>query len=547
MSEIKEKILSILKETVSIDSFSATENENRVSEYLYDYMKSMKYFEDNPNLFGNFKIEDDYLGRRISYGMVRGKSNKTVVLMNHHDVVGIDDYGSIKDYAFDIERLPEKIKEININAEALEDLNSGEWIFGRGAADMKGGLAIQLAYLERYSETEKKEGNILFISVSDEESYSAGMRGAVKLLGRLKKEFNLEYSFLIDCEPNFKVNGKHVVSLGTAGKCMPVILAQGQKSHICRCFDGLNPIGVLGEIFSRTELSLEFSDELDGEITVPPTWNYFKDMKVEYDVSIPIRACGYFSVISFYTSPDEILEKLKRISNDSFKAYVNKMKMIYSEYKCRNMHCSEREIEFKPEVLSFEELMNIASEKDKEGFGRFYEKLYDEISEKIVKNEINYPQATIRIMDEVLNFTGISYPVIVLGFAPPYYPALNSRKISGKGHIIDECYNLIRDYSHDNFNYDLSYENYTVGLSDCSYCAVDRAFDYDSFSLNTPMWGKLYSIDFEGIEKLNIPSIIFGPWSKDYHQATERVNRESLTVIVPKLIDEIVNYIFKNK
>lgn len=547
MRKIKEKILSILKETVSIDSFSATENENKVSEYLYDYMKNMKYFEDKPNLFGNFKIEEDHLDRRVSYGLVRGKSSKTVVLMNHHDVVGIDDYGSIKDYAFDIEKLPEKIKEININAESLEDLNSGEWIFGRGAADMKGGLAIQLAYLEKYSETEEKEGNILFISVPDEESYSAGMRGAVKLLSRLKKEFDLEYSFLIDCEPNFKVNGKHVVSLGTAGKCMPVILVQGQKSHICRCFDGLNPIGVLGEIFSRTELSLEFSDELEGEITVPPTWNYFKDMKVEYDVSIPIRACGYFSVISFYTSPDEILERLRRISVDSFEAYVSKMKMIYSEYKCKNVHSSEREIEFRPTVLSFDELMNIASEKDKEEFHSFYEKLYDDISKKIIKNEINYPQATIQIMDGVLNFTGISYPVIVLGFAPPYYPALNSRKISGKGHIIDECYNLIRDYAHDNFNYDLSYENYTVGLSDCSYCAVDKEFDYDRFSLNTPMWGKLYSIAFEDIEKLNIPSIIFGPWGKDYHQATERVNKESLTVIVPKLIEEIVNYIFKNK
>ncbi len=542
---MKEKILKILKEAVSIGSFSATENENKVSEYLYGYMKSMKYFEENPNQFGNFKIEDDYLKRNVAYGLVRGKSNKTIVFMNHYDVVGIDDYGSIRDYAFDIERLPEKIREISISSETLEDLNSGQWIFGRGAADMKGGMAIQLAYLEKFSEMKEREGNILFISVPDEESYSAGMRGAVKLLSELKKEFNLEYSFLIDCEPNFKVNGKHIVSLGTAGKCMPVILVQGQKSHICRCFDGLNPIGVLGEIFSRTELSLEFSDELDGEITVPPTWNYFKDMKVEYDVSIPIRACGYFSVISFYTSPDEILKKLRKISYDSFESYIDKMKMIYKDYKCKNMYSSEREIEFKPAVLSFEELMNIASGKDEKGFRSFYEKLYNEISEKIVKNEINYPQATIQIMNAVLNFTGISYPVIVLGFAPPYYPALNSRKISGKGDIIDECYDLIKDYSHNKFNYDLTYENYTVGLSDCSYCAVDKAFDYNSFSLNTPMWGKLYSIDFEGIEKLNIPSVIFGPWGKDYHQATERVNKESLTVVVPELIEQIVNYIFK--
>lgn len=543
---MESKILDILKEIVAIDSISSTKNENKAAEYLYGYMKNIKYFSENPEMFGNFNIENDYLNRKVSFGLVRGNSNKTVVLMNHYDVVGVDDYGNIKDFAFDIEKIPEKIKRININPEVLEDLNSGEWIFGRGSADMKGGLAIQLAYLEKYSELEKKDGNILFISVPDEESYSAGMRGAVKLLCELKQKFNLDYSLLIDCEPNYKINGKHILSLGTAGKCMPVVLVQGQKSHISKCFDGLNPIGILGDIFSKTELSLDFSDVLDGEITVPPTWNYFRDMKYEYDVSIPIRASGYFSVINFYTAPDEIMEKLKRISFDSFEEYVKKMKTIYEKYRKLYKYSTNRKIDYEPAVLSFEELMNIASERDKEGFDAFYKKLYDEITEKIIRNEINYPQATIQIMNEVLNFTGINYPLIVLGFAPPYYPALSSRKIKGKENKIDEYYQVIKDYSHDKLNYDITYENYTVGLSDCSYCAIDKVFDYNKFSLNTPMWGNLYSIDFESIEKLNIPSIIFGPWSKDYHQATERVNRKSLTVILPKLIDAVINYVFKN-
>ena len=543
---MKDQILTILKEMVAIDSFSSTEKENKATEYLYNYMKNIDYFIGNTELFGNFVIENDYLNRKVSYGLVRGKSNKTVVFLNHYDVVGIDDYGIIKDFAFDIEKLPNKMKEVNINLEALNDLNSDQWIFGRGAADMKGGLAIQLAYLEKYSKLKEKDGNILFLSVPDEESYSAGMRGAVKLLNELKQKYNLEYSLLINSEPNFKINDNHVISLGTAGKCMPVVLVQGQKSHICRCFDGLNPIGILADIFSETELSLEFSDKLDGEVTVPPTWNYFKDMKIEYDVSIPIRASGYFSVISFYTSPDKIIKKLKKISINSFEKYISKMKTIYSEYKKLYKYSSEREISYIPVVLFFEELLNTASEKDKEGFKVFYENLYDKITEKIINNEINYPQATIQIMDEVLSFTGINYPVIILGFAPPYYPAMNSKNIKNKENKIEEYYKVIKDYSYNNFNYDVTYENYTVGLSDCSYCAIDKIFDYNKFSLNTPIWGNLYSIDFESLEKLNIPSIIFGPWGKDLHQMTERVNKESLTVIVPEAIDKVINYVFKN-
>lgn len=543
---MEEKIIKILKDLVSIDSFSATENEHKVVEYLYDYMKGMDYFIENPELFGKFDIEDDYLNRQISYGLVRGKSNKTVVLMNHYDVVGIDDYGSIKEYAFDIDKLPEKLKTINIHPEAKEDLESNEWIFGRGACDMKGGLAIHLACLEEYSKNPDREGNILFISVPDEESYSAGMRGAAKLLNQLKDRYNLDYVLLLDSEPNYRKDGEQIISIGTAGKCMPVVLVQGEKAHISRCFDGLNPIGILSKIFLNTELSLEFSDEFEGEVTVPPTWNYFKDMKVEYDVSIPIRASGYFSVISFSTTPDEILEKLKKISEKAFKEYVEKMKSIYAEYRKLYKYSSEREINYQPVVMTFEELCKYIEEKDRVGFKDYYETLYGEIAEKVKNNEINYPQATIYMMDKVLDYSGINYPVVLLGFAPPYYPAVASNNIKGWENVTTQYFNFLKEYAFNEFEYKLTYENYTVGLSDCSYCAIDKPFDFEKFSLNTPMWGKLYSIDFEAIEKLNIPFLILGPWGKDLHQPTERVHRKSLTRITPALTKAIINHVFNN-
>ena len=47
-----------------------------------------------------------------------------------------------------------------------KDVVSGEWIFGRGAADMKGGLAAGLAVLDEIGEqvldgTDRLNGNIL--------------------------------------------------------------------------------------------------------------------------------------------------------------------------------------------------------------------------------------------------------------------------------------------------------------------------------------------------------------------------------------------------
>lgn len=110
--------------------------------------------------------------------------------------------------------------------EVKEDFLSGEWMFGRGTADMKGGLSVGLALLDWYGklvvEAERKDcgtaafetktasgteetpeisGNLLFVTVPDEEGYSAGMRGAVPFLNDLKERFDLEYTALIDLEP----------------------------------------------------------------------------------------------------------------------------------------------------------------------------------------------------------------------------------------------------------------------------------------------------------------------------------------------------------
>ena len=45
------------------------------------------------------------------------------------------------------------------------------------------------------------DGNVLFLSVPDEESYSVGMRGAAGFLADLREWEKLSYDLLIDLEP----------------------------------------------------------------------------------------------------------------------------------------------------------------------------------------------------------------------------------------------------------------------------------------------------------------------------------------------------------
>ena len=51
--------------------------------------------------------------------------------------------------------------------------------------------------------------------------------------------------------------------------------------------------------------------------------------------------------------------------------------------------------------------------------------------------------------------------------------------------------------------------------------------------------GDGYRVDFKEIGKLNIPAVLLGPWGKDIHRRTERVNRKSLLVELPEILLEL--------
>jgi arginine utilization protein RocB len=82
---------------------------------------------------------------------------------------------------------------------------------------------------------------LLYLSVGDEESYSRGMRGALGLLCQLKDEFDLDYVLAVDSEPFEAGSDKEkVLHIGTVGKLMPVVVAQGVLSHMKEPLKGIN-------------------------------------------------------------------------------------------------------------------------------------------------------------------------------------------------------------------------------------------------------------------------------------------------------------------
>ena len=544
MEHKEQKILKILTELTALKSRSGTADENLASDYIYEYIRGLDYFREHMEDCGLTAIEGDPMGRHIPYGLIKGKSGNTVILTGHFDVVDEFDYGEARTLAFIIgEELEAALRKNPMTEEQKRDMDSGEWIWAKGAADMKGGLAIHMVLMEEFSRKAiagELEGSVLFMAVPDEESYSRGMRAAAGLLADIKEKNGLNYKLLINPEPTDLVDDSQVMFLGTVGKTMPVIMVQGISSHIGHCFDGFNPLSVLTAIYQQTNGSLVFADRYKDEATMPPTWLKMRDLKEVYDVSIPLRATGYFTVLSLTSGPGEILRKLTAICSNAAGEEVQKLEKTYAQYKKINKFETKSELGIHPRVYSFNELRDELTERDGERFEAFYENAYEQISGEIASGRTNYPDGTIMLMEKVLDFAGFTDPVVVIAFAPPYYPAVNGNMVSGKEFFAKKAYDIISGLSAED-GQQVSYQNFFMGISDNSYTAVtgDESGNRD-FAAAAPLWGQAYSIDFDAVKKINVPAVIYGPIGKEYHKWSERVNKKSLLCTVPRVTRELI-------
>jgi len=522
---------------VRSDTFSELERD--VEPFIMNFFNNIDYFKNNPEHFGTYKIKNDTFDRSVSWGLVKGKGDDTVVLIHHNDVVDVEDFKILKPYAYSPHELEAELLKIkgDLLIEAREDLESGEYLFGRGTADMKGGGSIQLALMKRYSKIKNLKGNILLISVPDEENLSAGMLSAVLLLKKLKEKYKLNYLMMINSEPHQRVNKDvGVLSEGSVGKMMPFFYVRGFLSHVGKVFEGFNPVSLLSKVVCKTDLNLELCDFLENEASPPPTWLYFKERKYNYDVSLPPSVGGCLSILTFNREPASMLESIRGICNDAFTELINEMNEKYKIFRER-MDKPFEPLPWKTKVVTFKELYDEAYMEYGETFKVKYDEALREIKKKVQAGDVSMIESNFYLVEAIYDFINDISPRIVIGLAPPYYPNVSNiymKDISDKAKHLSED---IMDYSLKHFDQSYSREYFFTGISDLSYTSIKNGkVISEVLEGSMPLFGSLYSIPIDEIESLSMPCINIGPWGKDFHKLTERVLKEDLFHRSPELL-----------
>ncbi|MDO4175985.1 MAG: M20/M25/M40 family metallo-hydrolase [Bacillota bacterium] len=545
---ISKRIKEILYDYVSVKSTTYTADEKNATKYLTELFKAMDYFRENPDKYGTLEIEGDPFDRSVFYGMVRGKGNRTVVMIHHYDVVDVEDFKLMKDMAYSPDELEASLMKIrgSFSDEARTDMESEEFMFGRGTADMKGGGAIQIALLEAFSQQQEPQGNLIVLAVPDEENASAGMLAGVGLLRELKQKHGLEYLMMINSEPHQRKHpDRGVFSTGTVGKIMPFVYVRGYLSHVGKVFEGFNPVGLMNEIVRRTELNMDFADSIEGECSPPPTWLSLKDSKTHYDVSMPLSISGFFSVLTLTKTPTEIMDMLRGICEEAFDHVIASMNESY-ECFCREAEPVVKHLPWKKDVMDFSRLYERACSEN-ERFAADFAEYSRQVAGMIKEGGIDTSDGNLKLVEFMFDYISDMSPCVVFGIIPPFYPSVweGADYCAGSSGRLAEH---LQNFTKEQFGQEYEKELFYTGICDLSYSGTGNYERIEEMLRNNmPFFGSFYSIPFEDISEISMPCINIGPWGKDFHKLTERVSRQDLFCRTPAILEEAINTLLIQK
>lgn len=527
-----EALRRLLCEVVSWRSMTLTEGERKFPLKVQAKLEGLGYFQENPS---RLALHDADMGRQFLTALYKHpEAVETIVLISHFDTVNTEEYGDLEDYAYQPEELTEflhaRIDELP--EDARQDLLSGEYLFGRGTMDMKMGLVMHMGLIEKAS-VEQWPINLLLLTVPDEEVNSAGMRAAVSKLLELKEEHALTYKLFLNGEPVFTQqpgDRNYYVYSGSIGKIMPSALFYGKETHVGEPLSGITASYIASFLTQHMEWNTKFQETVMGEMTPLPVTLQQKDLKLEYSAQTPYRAAALYNVFLMKRTAAEIMDIFEGTAKEAARA----CNQAYTKV------CTAQGVEPVGEVrvLRYEHLLKHAIQK--------YGKEFVEIIKSDIQANDQWDdrEKSIRITDTLMIQCQELAPAMILLYAPPYYPPVNSSDCE----LITQCVDYVKKQGLDMFALPVNQIHYFNGICDLSYVNYnDDGEGWTTFVSNTPVWGDSYSIPFDGMKKLQAPVLNVGPFGKDAHKRTERLHMKSAFEEVPALVEGMIKMMAKEK
>ncbi|MCW2924445.1 MAG: amino acid degradation protein, partial [Thermoleophilia bacterium] len=381
----------------------------------------------------------------------------TIVLLSHFDTVDTAEYGALEPLAHDPVRLTAAYAtgDGDLDGPAADDAASGDYLFGRGVMDMKAGLALHVALLER-AQAEAWPINLLLLTVPDEEVDSAGMRAAVDELRRLEVEEGLRYAMFLNGEPSFPAHPgdlRHHVYSGSIGKLLPAALVCGRETHAGTPFAGITSTWMASFLVQAMEWSDAFVETVHGEATPVPVTLGQADLREGYSTQTTSRTSVLCNVFVMERTAAEVMDRFEGVARTA----ADRCTAAYRQACERSGVAPIGDVR----VLRYEELVQEATER----IGAAGVEAL--VADALADAPEDLRAAAMHVADRLLAACPHLAPAMVLLFAPPCYPPVCS---SGDA-LVEACVARLREQADARFGLTVERTHWFNGISDLSYLA----------------------------------------------------------------------------
>ena len=483
----------------------------------------------------------DAFGRQNACAFLRGNSPQTIILLGHIDTVDTQDYGALEPFALDPSALAKYEQALAAITPGLEDdlrEHPGDWMFGRGCIDMKCGVAANIAvtrHMAKLAGAGELPLSVVLIATPDEENESAGVLQAVQYLLRLREEYKLNYLGAINTDYTtalYPGDRHRYIYTGSVGKLLPTFLVIGHATHVGEPFDGLDANLLAAELIRDLSMNDALCDTVRGQRTPPPVTLKACDLKTSYDVQLPFAAYFYLNVLTYSTTPAQLLAQLRAIAEAALTRVLQRIDEAEARWKGQQNGTRPPR---SGSVLTYAEL---------------YAEVVRQVGIQSVQSEIEAAWQTmpgnldsrgrsLHIARHLWTLSGKKGPAILLYYSPPFIPHVAETPclLHAVAHTLAEDHPELQLQVHEYFPF----------ISDMSYLRLDPDFDATALTANIPIWQQAsapysgsYSLPLEAIQQLNLSVINLGPYGKGAHQTGERALMSYSFGILPQLLCETI-------
>lgn len=544
MLQCRKDILELTEHFVHMNSIVNTNGEREIAQEIYRLLSSHSYFHENPDHLTIEETIDDHRTRYNVLAFVKGTkkpSRRTVVLLGHMDTVGVEDFGSFQAEAFQPAAWMDALQDEVIPDSIRDNLNSGEWLFGRGVLDMKSGLASNMYLLQYYADhPHQLAGNLVFVAECDEEDASHGILSAIQTLKTWKHEHDFDYVAAINSDfvsPTYVGDPNRYVYKGTAGKLLPTFFITGTETHAGSPFEGIDPNFLAAELTQQINYNPELTESAQGEVTTPPVSLKQIDLKPAYSAQTALSSIAYYNFFTHARSPKDVLERLKV---EAKKAANQAMKTYDSRYKafCEKTGNTYEAVQEEVRIWSYNEMEDFL-------IGEYGSTFTDHMrsfkQDLLYDTSLDIRMFSVRVVEEAWKWMPTKEPTMIVFYSSLYSPRVALTGETDDEHILlDALEKAITDVQ-PQYKHPIVSKPFFPYISDMSFVAMsDNAEEMHAVTENSPAWGSKLYVRYEDVRDLEIPVVNIGPYGMDAHSKLERMEMRYSLEMVPNLTKNVI-------